>query len=168
LVTIETKRTEDDTNNRRIIFIVHSHGGLVVKEALAIDSQEDDSSVSSHTDGIIFFGTPHRGSAFAGLAQTVQRAMSAWGSDGELIGSLVPGSKANWRLHDGFTKMLEKRHTGLDSMPIQIYNFYEERPTPIFNLGFGLRWADLVSEILPSLKYKADPSLGCRQELGNF
>jgi len=63
---------------RPLIFIGHSFGGLVIKEALAL-SQVSNSSIEGHhgyiadaTRGVLFLGTPHFGSryAFGGLLWT--------------------------------------------------------------------------------------------------
>ncbi|KAK0612792.1 hypothetical protein B0T17DRAFT_583367 [Bombardia bombarda] len=57
-------RGDADALNRPIIFIAHSLGGIVVKKALIIAHEEDAhyGSIARSTLGIIFMGTPHRGS----------------------------------------------------------------------------------------------------------
>lgn len=54
------------TKLRPLIFIVHSLGGIVLKEAFRYTTgagkiHKDLVSVATSTHGIIFFGTPHRG-----------------------------------------------------------------------------------------------------------
>lgn len=59
---------------RRRIFICHSTGGLLVKRVLVkahLDSELVD--VYKYTSGIIFLGTPHRGSSSADLAHTLAK-----------------------------------------------------------------------------------------------
>ena len=65
LDTIKARRLdENSTKDRRIIFVAHSHGGLLVKEALVIDTLEGSvAGIASCTDGILFFRTPYRGLA---------------------------------------------------------------------------------------------------------
>ncbi|KAK8102106.1 hypothetical protein PG984_015252 [Apiospora sp. TS-2023a] len=62
--------------SRHIVFVAHSLGGLVVKEALiAADNYRshgrfpDQAEIYSSTKGVIFFGTPHRGSDKAALGE---------------------------------------------------------------------------------------------------
>ena len=63
---IASKRDDDD--NRPIVFVAHSLGGIVVKRAL-VEAKLDDSykSIREATYGIAFFGTPHQGGNFAKL-----------------------------------------------------------------------------------------------------
>jgi hypothetical protein len=60
------ERQRSNCAGRHIIFVAHSLGGLLVKEALVeARKQVNDSSkldLYNSTQGIIFFGTPHRGS----------------------------------------------------------------------------------------------------------
>lgn len=48
-------------NGRKIVFITHSYGGLLVKQALLMNS-----SLLRQTRGVVFFGVPHFGSPVAG------------------------------------------------------------------------------------------------------
>lgn len=55
---------------RPVIFICHSMGGLIIKELVvsgALPSDQKHSSLVKNTRGILFCGTPHRGSALATL-----------------------------------------------------------------------------------------------------
>lgn len=60
--------------SRPVVFVCHSMGGLVVKALLA-DSQsnasEDRRQLASMVRGIVFCGTPHRGSAYADAASVL-------------------------------------------------------------------------------------------------
>ncbi|CCC05299.1 hypothetical protein SMACR_08551 [Sordaria macrospora] len=65
----ELERPPDANASRALVFIAHSLGGLVVREALALASQHRNDQASSNryddvfrsTVAIIFFDTPHRG-----------------------------------------------------------------------------------------------------------
>ena len=63
---IASKREEAE--DRPIVFVAHSLGGIVVKRAL-VEAKLDDSykSIREATYGIAFFGTPHQGGNFAKL-----------------------------------------------------------------------------------------------------
>jgi len=57
------KREEENETRRQIIFIAHSLGGIIVKQALFLARIEPQyTSICKYTIGIVFFGTPHRGS----------------------------------------------------------------------------------------------------------
>jgi pimeloyl-ACP methyl ester carboxylesterase len=63
---------------RPIIFVGHSLGGLVIKEALIRASEYlsnnqhvDLGAIYSCTKGVVFLGTPHRGSGKAGIAEVI-------------------------------------------------------------------------------------------------
>ncbi|RMJ26426.1 hypothetical protein PHISP_02698 [Aspergillus sp. HF37] len=64
--------------DRPILFIAYSLGGIVVKEALVqARLGEKYRSICIATFGIAFFGTPHRGSSWAGVGDIVARVASA-------------------------------------------------------------------------------------------
>ena len=58
----------EDAEERPIIFVAHSLGGIIVKRAL-VEAKLDDSykAIRGATYGIAFFGTPHQGGNFAKL-----------------------------------------------------------------------------------------------------
>lgn len=142
LITTITAERANGWNQRRIIFIAHSHGGLVVKNALANDNElGTPTGIASLTDGILFFGTPHDGSVLGRLAYLTARFFSLWGAEERILQSLVLQSDANRRLHKSFTRVLGKR---LGARPIYCWNIYEEYKTTIFSL-FGFRKNGLVS-----------------------
>ena len=70
----------EQATTRRRIFICHSLGGLLVKQCLieALDDREFI-DVYKNTSGIVFLGTPHRGSSsahlFVALAKMVRVAL---------------------------------------------------------------------------------------------
>ncbi|KAJ2993825.1 hypothetical protein NUW58_g1724 [Xylaria curta] len=66
---------------RPVIFVCHSLGGVIVKEMLRRSNESEESDLKDivgSTKGIIFLGTPHRGSSdFVSLGDTVRRVASA-------------------------------------------------------------------------------------------
>jgi hypothetical protein len=58
----------EDIEERPVIFVAHSLGGIIVKRAL-VEAKLDDSykAIRDATYGIAFFGTPHQGGKFAKL-----------------------------------------------------------------------------------------------------
>jgi hypothetical protein len=138
-ITIE----QGDKTERRIVFIAHSFGGLLVKEALVDSWRTDAASIASRTDGILFFGTPHRGSGLAWLGRLISKLLSLWGSDPDILEMFERG-KAYWPLHANFIRVLEQRLNDNDHRPLHIWNFYEERKTTVFDFSLGFKLARLV------------------------
>ncbi|KAF7171952.1 hypothetical protein CNMCM5623_004227 [Aspergillus felis] len=66
--------------DRPLIFVAHSLGGIVVKEMLRRSQSSDEAEIQNIvqcTRGVIFFGTPHRGSAeMAALGDVVRKIAS--------------------------------------------------------------------------------------------
>ncbi|CAG8958691.1 hypothetical protein HYFRA_00011533 [Hymenoscyphus fraxineus] len=78
LFDVARRRRTPSEKTRPIIFVGHSLGGLVIKEALIrsseyLNNQQDMAlgSIFKYTSGVIFLGTPHRGSEKTGLGQIV-------------------------------------------------------------------------------------------------
>ncbi|SLM35073.1 P-loop containing nucleoside triphosphate hydrolase [Lasallia pustulata] len=63
-----TASKREEAEERPIVFVAHSLGGIVIKRAL-VEAKLDDSykSIREATYGIAFFGTPHQGGNFAKL-----------------------------------------------------------------------------------------------------
>lgn len=57
-------RNSPESKNRPIIFIAHSLGGIIIKKALVMahEAAHDYGTILDSTKGIVFMGTPHRGS----------------------------------------------------------------------------------------------------------
>ncbi|KAK4113334.1 hypothetical protein N656DRAFT_778094 [Canariomyces notabilis] len=107
---------------RPIIFIVHSMGGLIVKEAY-MQGQNDPAydSIISAVSAIIFLSTPHRGT---NLAETLNRILqvSFATSPMQFISELSAGSQTLQKLNEQFRHVAPK---------LDIFSFYETRPTPL-------------------------------------
>ncbi|OCK98088.1 uncharacterized protein K441DRAFT_545195, partial [Cenococcum geophilum 1.58] len=76
LKDIEMKRRNVIERQRPVVFVCHSLGGLVVKQALLQAQKFNEQGgnfggIYACTSGIIFFGTPHRDSSSASLSQLV-------------------------------------------------------------------------------------------------
>ncbi|KAN0070627.1 hypothetical protein V8E54_011496 [Elaphomyces granulatus] len=127
LTCLVDKREEEDETTRPIIFVGHSLGGIVIKQALVQARIEPQyQAISEATVGIIFLGTPHRGSenaaygkVLAGVAITVMHNPSL-----ALIKALHVNSEALMRLTTDFRFQLPK---------YQISSFYEMKPMVIFS-----------------------------------
>ena len=72
LSDLVTLRYSMSDKSRPIIFIAHSLGGIVVKDALSLSRIESThlNEILPATKGVIFLGTPHHGSDIASLGKT--------------------------------------------------------------------------------------------------
>ncbi|PVH92190.1 hypothetical protein DM02DRAFT_576133 [Periconia macrospinosa] len=122
LISLVDEREEDDEAQRPIIFIGHSLGGLVIKRALITARNEPKySSVSESTIGILFFGTPHRGSENAKIPSTLASIASALTNrpSPNLLNALQAKSKELQKLCNDFRHQLPN---------YQVCSFYEMKP----------------------------------------
>ncbi|KAI1619596.1 hypothetical protein EDD37DRAFT_200318 [Exophiala viscosa] len=78
LFTLQREHTKD--KDRRLIFVAHSLGGIIVKEALRRSQDATEPAIHGiveSTSGIVFLGTPHGGSAsFATVGDVIRRIAS--------------------------------------------------------------------------------------------
>lgn len=99
--------------HRPIIFIGHSLGGLVIQKALLHSDESPDelySDVVDSTAGVVFLGTPHRGSTLANwgglgtdfihIVRDVNQA---------IVKLLRPDSRILFQLRDSFIKLVIRR-----------------------------------------------------------
>ncbi|CZT06939.1 related to vegetatible incompatibility protein HET-E-1 [Rhynchosporium graminicola] len=106
-----------------IVFVAHSMGGLVVKQAYVLARQDPAfADLAKRIEAMIFLATPHRGSD---LAQTLNNVLRASGmmTSRSYISNLSGQNELLALLNDSF------RHYAPD---ISLYSFYESRPTNIF------------------------------------
>jgi len=158
---------------RPIIFVAHSLGGLVVKRALIYSSEirgnytEHLRSVFVSTYGILFLGTPHKGSDIA-----------EWGSRLEWIcGAVMPKKFVDTQPQ--LVEALKKDNETLQNIDRQfiqltsrfhIYFFHESKPT---NLKGTLRFIVDEESASPNIQdveragIQADHSHMCKFESDN-
>ncbi|KAM3549502.1 hypothetical protein ARSEF4850_008817 [Beauveria asiatica] len=119
-----------------IVFIGHSFGGIIIKEALCKPGKDAKEIVDS-TSGIVFLGTPHQGSPMSLFGVLAARIASVFGSS---IGLLLSLSSHRDKLSD-----LDERFYGCMKIKedcrqrTEIVAFRETKPTRIFGwLSIGL------------------------------
>ncbi|KAK0621967.1 hypothetical protein B0T17DRAFT_307871 [Bombardia bombarda] len=106
---LDAMRKEDP--DRPLIFICHSMGGLVVKQAIITASSDNNyKKIVSSTYGIVFFGTPHNGGNHAGI-----------GSVAAKIARAVLGNP-----NSGFMEVLQSRSYALDNITESFRPFLED------------------------------------------
>jgi len=130
LLNALSRERRQDARDRPIIFVAHSLGGLLVKDALDRSDRFRNANpllapIFSATQGIIFLGTPHRGSGHMTLAKVVATVaqVALHSVDTSLIRDLERDSETLDRLRDSFSLILHKR-------TVTIWSFVEELPLP--------------------------------------
>jgi hypothetical protein len=130
IVRLELLRESTGLGNSPIIFLAHSLGGIVVKDALKFSQDQENFqshlfSVFKHTYGVMFFGTPHRGSDLASLGRVAAKIanLGLGESNHEMLRSLELGSSELQRISDSFSRMLPKQSKGLE-----VYSLLEGLP----------------------------------------
>ncbi|PVI02224.1 hypothetical protein DM02DRAFT_702368, partial [Periconia macrospinosa] len=115
---LESKRA--GVPERPILFIAHSLGGLVVKQAM-VEAKQTDNPIRSATYGIIFFATPHRGGNKATLGMILSDIIniSMMKPPSKLIEALRKDSAYLEQLDSEFRHQLED---------FFFVNFREQRP----------------------------------------
>ncbi|KJZ69751.1 hypothetical protein HIM_10862 [Hirsutella minnesotensis 3608] len=125
-------RLSDEERRRDLIFVGHSYGGLVVKQALVhARTNRAISHVAEHTKAILFLGTPHRGSSFGPWGWLAAQVLQPLGSNPFILANLEYDSISLSDLHEAFVGMVRD--------DFQVFNFYEQRPMRIFRLWF-IQW----------------------------
>ena len=121
---------------RTIIFVCHSLGGIVVKQAMISAHRNDNhKAILSATKGVIFMGTPHGGSSYAGrgkimadIANVLSRASLTHRLTGGVRSPLIEGLRA---------QNPELRAIDADFIAIaqksdfKVVNFYETEAHPM-------------------------------------
>ncbi|KAL8724942.1 MAG: hypothetical protein Q9181_006602, partial [Wetmoreana brouardii] len=130
----EIQRVRSEDLQRPIIFVCHSLGGVIVKEALRLSwsarYQRHLQALYETTQSVIFLGTPHRGSTWApwgalmgNLAKLALRSPNT-----ALLRALEVDSMALQTIAEEFSKMIRE--------DIAVYSFREERPmTGLYGLN---------------------------------
>ncbi|KAH8586644.1 hypothetical protein B0O99DRAFT_50649 [Bisporella sp. PMI_857] len=113
---------------RPIIFVAHSLGGIVVKDALRKARELNEGgryrSIYEATHSVIFLGTPHHGSAYARVGRSVADMLRWFWRDtnSSILRSLEYDSEILERISDDFRNTLAHRA----DRKIKICSFAEE------------------------------------------
>ncbi|KAL9064370.1 MAG: hypothetical protein Q9161_008926 [Pseudevernia consocians] len=119
--------------NRKIIFVAHSLGGLVTQDCLWTSRNHPEKhlrQVSACAVGISFLGTPHHGAdlaAWAKFGTIIARIVKHANSN--IVSVLQPGSEMLARIQDGFHGLLRMRRD--EGSEIALTCFFEELPLPV-------------------------------------
>ncbi|GKZ29449.1 hypothetical protein AbraIFM66950_004857 [Aspergillus brasiliensis] len=139
-VLLDRLRLErENCEYRPLLFIAHSLGGIVVKEALVqAKLSATYGSICTSTFGIAFFGTPHRGTHLArvgGVAAKIVRAILGTASN-TLLKALSKGSLYALELSANFDKLLEnyKYLSFYETLPFKSIGIVVEKESAVLGL----------------------------------
>ncbi|KAJ4354479.1 uncharacterized protein N0V89_006216 [Didymosphaeria variabile] len=122
--TVARLRQDKAEKERPIIFVCHSLGGIVVKQALihATLRSELYGAIVRNTIGLMFFGTPQGGGNRAAAAEKVSSIMSVFTGEprNSLLSTLKKGSLYNEATSDDFNPQLGA---------FKVVSFFEEKKT---------------------------------------
>ncbi|KAH7329701.1 hypothetical protein B0I35DRAFT_404883 [Stachybotrys elegans] len=144
-------RERSGTEERPIIFVTHSLGGLVFEDAMLASKNSAETHIQrvyDATHGVCFLGTPHCGSKVANWASIFGQIMNVVKrTNTSLLSYLQPESEVLRLIQEEFHTMLRSRRDQ-GRMDLRITCFYEELPVR----GVG----EIVpkdSAILPAYNY---------------
>jgi len=115
------ERLRSKVSGRPIIFVAHSLGGLLVKETLVESKKQGAASnkidVYKSTRGVVFFGTPHKGSNDAKWGQLLRSiASAAFDTNDKIIRALEPDSELLDKLARDFQDILDEEKLKICSL----------------------------------------------------
>ncbi|KAM3548066.1 hypothetical protein ARSEF4850_009641 [Beauveria asiatica] len=120
-----------------IIFIGHSLGGIIIKQALCGSDSQD---IVDATAGIIFLGTPHQGSSVSVAGAVLASVTGILGSDTTLLLSLQNHDAQLSNLADVFGSRIAPNERRPQKVPI--ISFYETKKTYLLGLSLGVVYGE--------------------------
>jgi Putative serine esterase (DUF676) len=115
-------RQSDEAQKIPLIFIAHSLGGIVVKEAICLAQDPRYRSELAATHGVMFVGTPHRGSSSASLGKIAFEISRVFlqSPNLKILRSLEPDSDMLERISRQFNTIISTESR------IKLHSFREE------------------------------------------
>ncbi|KAL5347666.1 hypothetical protein ACLOAV_007075 [Pseudogymnoascus australis] len=142
-VTRFRERTKSE--NRKLIFVVHSLGGLVVENALALSRSSAETylqNLEACTIGLAFLGTPHFGSDKASWGKFGAKIYNVVGiANTAIVAVLDPDSEVLATIQKRFHEIIRIRQK--NNKPIEITCFHEELPFGKLGLIVDMKSATL-------------------------
>ncbi|KAH6970345.1 hypothetical protein BKA56DRAFT_661160 [Ilyonectria sp. MPI-CAGE-AT-0026] len=133
LIDLTTDRASCHASSRPLIFVAHSLGGLVCKEAILLSRNNPDHrrrDIFAHLKGIVFMGTPHKGSWMADWAKMPASALGLVKSTNKsLLTILETNDQLLESIQARFLALIrEQREAGRQ---LEVTCFFEELPLPV-------------------------------------
>ncbi|CAG8376302.1 unnamed protein product [Penicillium salamii] len=122
LEQIDSKLSQSQRERSRpLIFVTHSYGGLVVKEALVQAKRRRElNHLVGRTKAILFLGAPHRGSTYGLIGWITAIILRPVGSNHMILGQMNYDAQELSDLHENFIASTQD--------DLKVINFYEQRP----------------------------------------
>lgn len=133
LSDLTTDRDLSNASSRPLLLVAHSLGGLICKEAILLsrNNPEEHLKAMFHcTKGILFMGTPHRGSWMADWASIPAWALGTVKSTNNFLLQVLKTNDRHLKsVQDNFWSMIrEQQNNGRD---IKVTCFFEELAMPV-------------------------------------
>lgn len=133
LTDLTADRACCNASSRPLIFVAHSLGGLVCKEAILLSRNNPEPHLRSIFDcikGIIFMGTPHKGSWMADWAKIPASAIGLVKSTNKsLLEILETNDQFLESIQVRFWEMIREQRE--DGRPLEVTCFFEELRLPV-------------------------------------
>ncbi|KAI1325369.1 Alpha/Beta hydrolase protein [Xylariaceae sp. FL0255] len=131
LSALATYRAVDGTDHRPIIFVAHSLGGLIVKDALLTSRTSPEIHLRRILDSVravMFLGTPHMGASLALVAEKLAKTVGITAkSNLKVLKMLRKDSEVLARIQTDFCSLLRSQY-GAGRLQWDITCCYEELP----------------------------------------
>lgn len=129
---LDDERNQTNTNDRPIIVVGHSLGGLVLAQVIYEGERDSESDsinrIAQKIKGAIFLGTPFGGSKLAGWAEVMRRLLDlSKKTDQNTLKNLVLDSEKLQYLRRGFPEVVRKRN--FTPAKIAVVFFFEKKMT---------------------------------------
>ncbi|KAH6681005.1 Alpha/Beta hydrolase protein, partial [Plectosphaerella plurivora] len=130
---LTTDRARCDASNRPLIFVAHSLGGFVCKEAILLSRNNPEPhlrGIFNCIKGVAFMGTPHRGSWMADWAKIPASALGiAKSTNTSLLKILGTDDEFLQSVQGRFWSMVREQQKA--GQELDITCFFEELPLPV-------------------------------------
>ncbi len=130
---LTTDRSSSNASSRPLIFVAHSLGGLVCKKAILLSRNNPEAhlcGIFNCVKGVIFMGTPHKGSWMADWAKIPASAVGLVKSANKsLLGILETDNQLLESIQVEFWSMVRGLREG--GRHFEVTCFFEELPLPV-------------------------------------
>ncbi|KAJ4123946.1 hypothetical protein NW765_006991 [Fusarium oxysporum] len=130
LTDLTNDRRRRNASSRPLIFVAHSLGGLVCKEAILLSRSNPNRSrqdIFISIKGIVFMGTPHKGSWMADWSRIPAGALGlAKSTNKSLLQVLQTSNQYLESIHVRFLSMMREQREG--GRQLEVVCFFEELP----------------------------------------
>ena len=142
LGTLHERRRAQRAERRPIVFICHSTGGIVVKQALSRKPTDELGDIAAVCLGVTFFASPHHGSSVLSEPEYVQTVQEHLG--------------LKWEMSEKLRQDLSLRNTELETLNyrfavrvvgVKIYSYVESSDTDLTVLSANNVGAETLTNI---------------------